>query len=43
MLIAIEHMPNNCLLRHYKIKDNILIDAYTRLNVSHDIIGYWED
>lgn len=43
VLIAIEHMPNNCFLSHYKIKDNILIEAHTRLNDSLDIIGYWED
>lgn len=43
LLIAIKHMPDNCYLEHYKIKDDILIVAHSRLNSDFDIIGYWED
>lgn len=43
LLIAIKHMTNNCYLEHYKIQDDILIVAHTRLNDNLDIIGYWED
>lgn len=42
-LIAINHMPHNCYLEHYKIKDDILIVAHARLNDNLDIIGYWEE
>lgn len=43
LLIAIKHMTDNCYLEHYKIKDDILIVAHSRLNSDFDIIGYWED
>ena len=43
LLIAINHMPNNCFLSHYEIKNDILIEAHARLNDDFDIIGYWED
>lgn len=43
LLLAIKHRPDNCYFEHYKIKDNILIVAHSRLNDDSDIIGYWED
>lgn len=43
LLIAIKHMEDNCYLNKYKIKDNTLIESYSRLNGDTDIIGYWED
>lgn len=43
LLMAIKHRPGNCFLEHYKIKDDILIIAHSRLNDDFDIIGYWED
>lgn len=42
LVIAIKHMLDNCYLEHYKIKDDILIVAHSRLNDDFDIIGYWE-
>lgn len=43
LLIVIEHMPDNCYFEHYKIKDDILIVAHSRLNSDRDIIRYWEE
>lgn len=35
-------MPDNCYVDKYKIKDDILIEAFSRLNSDTDIIEYWE-
>ena len=43
LLIAVKHMPDNCYIDKYKIKDDILIEAFSRLNSDTDIIEYWED
>ena len=43
LLIAVKHMLDNCYINKYKIKDDILIEAFSRLNSDTDIIEYWED